>query len=208
MSDFTFEFTEEKLAACVPTNKNVSALFAALNAALTKYDITSPERVAAFLAQCGHESLDFNILKENLNYNAAGLLKVFPRFFPTQELADTYAHHPEMIANRVYGNRMGNGKEETGDGWKYHGRGAIQITGHNNYQLLATALQIEIDDAVAYCETLDGAIESACWYWTANGLNTFADAGDNVTMTKRINGGTIGLEDRNTRLARNLQALS
>lgn len=207
MSNFTFNFTESQLTLCVPTNKNPSALFDALTDVLPNYDITTPKRVAAFLAQCGHESLDFTILNENLNYRAESLVKVFGKYFPTSEIANTYARQSEKIANRVYANRMGNGNEQSGDGWKYHGRGAIQITGHDNYQAFAKRIQKTLDDTVAYCETLDGAIESACWFWSTHGLNALADAGDNLGMTKRINGGVIGLSDRQTRLDNNLQIL-
>lgn len=207
MTDFTFDFTEEKLTLCVPTNKNIPALFAALNNVLPRYDISSVERVAAFLAQCGHESLNFTVLRENLNYSVDGLQRVFKRFFPTPELAQQYAKQPEKIANRVYANRMGNGDEASGDGYKYRGRGAIQLTGHDNYQAFANSIDKTIDEAVTYCETYDGAIESACWYWTKNKLNALADAQDIVTMTKRINGGTLGLPERQEKFDHNLQVL-
>ena len=207
MTDFTFDFTEEKLTLCVPTNKNIPALFAALNNVLPRYDISSVERVAAFLAQCGHESLNFTVLRENLNYSVDGLQRVFKRFFPTPELAQQYAKQPEKIANRVYANRMGNGDEASGDGYKYRGRGAIQLTGHDNYQAFAMSISQTIDEAVTYCETYDGAIESACWYWKKNNLNTLADALDVLAMTKRINGGTIGLQERQEKFDHNLQVL-
>lgn len=207
MTDFNFDFTEEKLASCVPTNKNVPDLFAALVNVLPRYDITSLERVAAFLAQCGHESMNFTVLRENLNYSADGLQRVFKRYFPTPELAQQYARQPEKIAKRVYANRMGNGDEASGDGWKFRGRGAIQLTGHDNYQSFANSIGKTIDEAVAYCETYDGAIESACWYWKKNNLNALADANDVLAMTKRINGGTIGLQERQEKFDHNLQVL-
>ena len=154
---------------------------------------------AGFLSQCGHESLDFTVLHENLNYSADRLHAVFPRYFPTVESAQPYNRQPEKIANKIYGGRMGNGPEDSGDGYKYRGRGAIQLTGHDNYQAFANAIGKSIDDTVAYCETLEGALESACWFWKGRGLNPLADAKDVLNMTKRINGGTIGLDDRQSR---------
>ena len=158
---FEFDFTQEKLASCLPRNKNISELFEALNEVLPKYEITSVGRVAAFLAQCGHESADFTVLKENLNYSADGLHKVFPKRFPTVESANPYNRNPEKIANKIYADRMGNGPESSGDGYKYRGRGAIQLTGHDNYKAFADSIGQSIDEAVSYTETLAGAIESA-----------------------------------------------
>lgn len=196
-----------QVQACCPRNKNPEALTDALNTLLEAYEINSSERVAAFLAQCGHESLDFTVLQENLNYGAKGLRGVFPKYFPTDELAAQYERKPEMIANRVYGNRMGNGDEASGDGYRYRGRGAIQLTGKNNYERFAAAIGGDMEQTIAYLETLQGAIESACWFWKNNGLNEIADTGDIVKMTKRINGGTIGLEDRKKHYEHNLQVL-
>lgn len=196
MSNFTFDFTQEKLQRCLSRNKNIPALFATFNSILPRYQINTPLRVAAFLAQCGHESADFTILRENLNYGAKGLRATFPKYFPTDELALKYERKPEMIANRVYANRMLNGDEASGDGWKHRGRGAIQITGKDNYTRLAAALKKSIDETIAYCETLDGAIESACWFWNSRNLNAIADKSDILDLTKKINGGTIGLTER------------
>lgn len=193
-----FEFTEEMLDACL-NNKNISDWYNALIDVLPKYDITTPTRVAAFLAQCAHESNQFNVLKENLNYRWESLRRVFPKYFPTDELAKQYASKPnkqEAIANRVYANRMGNGPESSGDGWRYCGRGLIQLTGKNNYQAFADSIEMDISEVVDYLGTFEGAVQSACWFWDKNNLNEYADAGDIVTMTKRINGGTNGLEDR------------
>ena len=193
-----FEFTEEMLDACL-NNKNISDWYNALIDVLPKYDITTPTRVAAFLAQCAHESNQFNVLKENLNYKWESLRRVFPKYFPTDELAKQYASKPnkqEAIANRVYANRMGNGPEPSGDGWRYCGRGLIQLTGKNNYQAFADSIEMDISEVPDYLGTFEGAVQSACWFWDKNNLNEYADAGDIVTMTKRINGGTIGLEDR------------
>ena len=193
-----FEFTEEMLDACL-NNKNISDWYNALIDVLPKYDITTPTRVAAFLAQCAHESNQFNVLKENLNYKWESLRRVFPKYFPTDELAKQYASKPNKqaaIANRVYANRMGNGPESSGDGWRYCGRGLIQWTGKNNYQAFADSIEMDISEVPDYLGTFEGAVQSACWFWDKNNLNEYADAGDIVTMTKRINGGTIGLEDR------------
>lgn len=205
---FEFDFTEAKLKQCLPRNKNISALFESLEKVLPKYEINTPERVAAFLAQCGHESLDFTILQENLNYGAKGLMGIFKKYFPTEDLAKEYERKPEKIANRVYGGRMGNGPEASGDGYLYRGRGAIQLTGKLNYQAFANSIGLTIEDAVHYCETLDGAIESACWFWQKNKLNDVADKKDILLMTKKINGGTIGLEDRKKHYEHNLHVLS
>jgi putative chitinase len=204
---FEFDFTQEKLASCLSRNKNIPDLFEALNEVLPKYEITSPQRVAAFLAQCGHESADFTVLKENLNYSADGLTKVFPKRFPTLDAANPYNRQPEKIANKIYADRMGNGPESSGDGYKYRGRGAIQLTGHDNYKSFADSIGQSIDEAVAYTETLAGAIESACWFWNKNNLNQYADSADLVTLTKRINGGTIGLDDRVKHYNHNIEVL-
>jgi len=205
---FNFDFTEEKLAKCLSRNKNISALYDAFNNVLPKYEITTVERVAAFLAQCGHESADFTILKENLNYSADGLAKVFPKRFPSAAAAQPYHRNPEKIANKIYSDRMGNGNEASGEGYKFRGRGAIQLTGKENYSKFAKSIDMSVDEAVSYCETIDGAIESACWFWKTNNLNTLADNTDIVGLTKRINGGTIGLEDRKHHFENNLIVLS
>ena len=205
---FNFDFTQEKLAKCLSRNKNISELFKIFNEVLPRYDITTVERVAAFLAQCGHESADFTILKENLNYSAEGLAKVFPKRFPNVAAAQPYNRNPEKIANKIYSDRMGNGPEASGDGFKFRGRGAIQLTGKENYSRFANSIGKSLDETVAYTETLAGAIESACWFWTTNRLNALADATDIVALTKRINGGTIGLEDRKHHFENNLIVLS
>ena len=194
-----FTFTEDQLQQCCPNNPAPDDLFQALSAVFDKYQITSVNRVAGFLSQCGHESNDFTALKENLNYSAEGLVKTFKKYFPTLDAAQPYARQPQKIANRVYADRMGNGDEASGDGWTYRGRGAIQLTGHDKYTAFAAAIGKSIDDTVAYCETLPGAIESACWFWQTRGLNSLADAQDVRNMTIRINGGTIGLDDRQAR---------
>ena len=205
---FTFDFTEEKLKKCLSRNKNIPELFVSLEKVLPKYEITTVERVAAFLAQCGHESLDFTVLQENLNYGAKGLLGLFKKYFPNEALAKQYERKPEKIANKIYANRMGNGSEESGDGWAHRGRGAIQLTGKLNYQAFANSIGLTLEDAITYCATMDGAIESACWFWQKNKLNAIADKKDVLAMTKKINGGTIGLEDRKKHYEHNMEVLA
>jgi len=193
---FTFNFTREQLKEMIPRNPYVSQWYEAVSSILPEYEINTPQRVAAFLAQCAHESGGFVFLKENLNYKAPSLRKVFPKYFPDDATAAAYANKPEKIANRVYANRMGNGDESSGDGWRYCGRGLIQLTGKDNYTFFAASLDIPVEEASEYLQTFEGAVQSACFFWEQNNLNKWADAGDILTLTKRINGGTIGLEDR------------
>jgi putative chitinase len=191
---FTFDFTEDKFAQLI--SHNTPEWYQALVNNLPQYDIHTPERVAAFIAQCAHESGGFKRLKENLNYKWESLRRVFPKYFATDDVAQEYAHKPEQIANRIYGSRMGNGDESSGDGFRYCGRGLIQLTGRNNYTKFAESMGMAVEEVPALLETYDGAVKSACWFWSSNNLNQWADASDILTMTKRINGGTIGLEDR------------
>ena len=163
---------------------------------LPDYEINTPKRVAAFIAQCAHESGNFRFLKENLNYKAESLMKTFPKYFSDRDTANAYAKQPVKIANRVYANRMGNGDEASGDGYRYCGRGLIQLTGKTNYDWFAASLEISSTEASEYLETFEGAAQSACWFWESNNLNVEADAGDIKKMTKKINGGYIGLDDR------------
>ena len=190
------ELTLEQLRQIIPKNTYVSYWYEALSQLLPEYQIDTPQRMAAFLAQCAHESGNFVFIKENLNYKAASLRKVFPKYFPDDAIAAQYANKPQMIANRVYANRMGNGPEESGDGYAFCGRGLIQVTGRDNYSWFAASLGITPEEASEYMETFEGAAQSACWFWETNNLNQWADRGDILTLTKRINGGTIGLEDR------------
>jgi putative chitinase len=164
-----------------------------------KFEINTPLRLAHFLAQCGHESGGFRLVKENLNYSAKGLMGIFKKYFPNEALAKQYERKPEKIANKVYGNRMGNGAEATGDGAKYCGRGYIQLTGKDNY----TAFGKSINEDIAANPTVVAekyALLSAAWFFNKNGLHKLADGGatDAVVtqITKRVNGGTIGLPDR------------
>lgn len=168
-----------------------------LNDTADYYDLNeNPKRLAAFLAQVGHESGGFNFVQENLNYNANGLMNIFKKYFPNEQIAKQYERKPEKIANRVYANRMGNGDENSGDGWKYRGRGLIQLTGKFNYTNLSKSLNISLEETVKFLETPEGAVSSAGWFWDTNKLNKFCDNNDFVGLTKRINGGTIGLADR------------
>ena len=188
--------SQEQLAQILPGNPYLDHWCEALNKILPDYDINTPQRVAAFVAQAAHESGGFTALHENLNYRPETLRKVFPKYFPTDDLANQYAHNPEMIANRVYANRMGNGDEASGDGFRYCGRGLIQLTGKQNYQAFADSIETPVEQVPDFLQTFEGAVQSACWFWENNNLNQYADSGDILTMTKRINGGTIGLEDR------------
>jgi putative chitinase len=190
------QITREQLQQIIPRNPYIDQWCSALNQLLPDYGIDTPQRVAAFLAQCAHESGNFVFLKENLNYKWASLRKVFPKYFPTDELAQAYEKQPERIANRIYGSRMGNGDEASGDGYRYCGRGLIQLTGRNNYDAFAESIETPVEEIPAYLETFEGAVQSACWFWETNNLNQFADTDDIKTMTRRINGGFIGLEDR------------
>jgi putative chitinase len=193
------QLTKAQLKQLLPKNPYVDQWHNALSQLLPDYEINTPQRIAAFIAQCSHESAGFTALRENLNYRWQSLRKIFPKYFPTDELAQEYANKPnkqEAIANRVYANRMGNGPESSGDGWRFCGRGLIQLTGRDNYSWFAASLGISVEEASDYLQTFEGAAQSACWFWETNGLNRWADAGDILTLTKRINGGTIGLDDR------------
>jgi putative chitinase len=190
------ELTLDQLKQLLPKNQYVDHWHHALSQLLPDYEINTPERIAAFIAQCSHESGGFVALKENLNYRAVTLRKIFPKYFPTDDLANAFAGKPEMIANRVYASRMGNGDEASGDGFRYCGRGLIQLTGKSNYQSFADSLEMNVEDVPDYLSTFEGAAQSACWFWESNNLNRFADSGDIKGLTKAINGGYIGLEDR------------
>ena len=193
------ELTVAQLKELLPKNPYVEQWHGALAQLFPDYEINTPQRMAAFIAQCAHESAGFRVLQENLNYRWTTLRKIFPKYFPTDDLAKDYASRPnkqEAIANKVYANRMGNGPEESGDGYRYRGRGLIQLTGKENYRWFAASLEISPEEASEYLMTFEGAAQSACWFWETNGLNKWADTGDIKTLTKRINGGYIGLEDR------------
>ena len=184
----------EKLKGHIP-----DAVIAMIPAVAQKFQIDSALRLAHFLAQCGHESGGFRLTKENLNYSAKGLNGIFKKYFPTLESAVPYERKPEKIANKVYGGRMGNGAEASGEGWKFHGRGFIQLTGKDNYTAFTNSIG---EDCIANPDLVASkyALASAAWFFNKNGLHKMADGGandDNVTkITKRVNGGTIGLPDR------------
>jgi putative chitinase len=179
-----------------------------LNMTMLTYEITTPQRQAMFLAQLAHESGSFRFVEENLNYSVEALQRVFKKYFPTDELALMYARQPEKIANRVYANRMGNGEESSGDGWKYRGRGIIQLTGKDNYaafSLKANNNALLEPDLVAEPEL---AAMSAGWFWDTNGLNKLSDTGDVRAVTRRINGGFNGLADREAKYNKLITILS
>lgn len=176
----------------------------ALHPQLVRYGITTPRRLTAFLANVAHESADFTRLQENLNYTRAERIRaVWPQRFPTIDSAVPYVRSPERLANRVYSNRLGNGSEMSGDGWRYRGRGLIQITGRANYAAAAAALGKMLDEGfLAWCESKEGAAATACWWWSAHGCNAIADSGDAVRLRERINGGLNGLADVQARAER------
>lgn len=194
---FDFDFTEEKLAKLIPRCEyGVEYWYPELAEMLPIFEVTSITRVAAFIAQTAHESGGYRLLKENLNYSAEALMRTWPSRFTTMAVASQYARQPEKIANKVYSNRMGNGNEASGDGWRYIGRGLIQLTGKHNYSRFAEYAEISLEDTIEYIETPRGAVHSACWFWYTQDCNPYADVQDIEGLTKRINGGLIGLKDR------------
>ena len=190
------ELTKQQLRELLPKNPYIDNWHNALSQLLPDYEINTPQRIAAFIAQCAHESGNFVFLTENLNYKAESLMKIFGKYFKDMATAKAYEKKPEKIANRIYADRMGNGNEASGDGWRYRGRGLIQLTGKTNYTWFAASLEISAEEAAEYTQTFEGAAQSACWFWETNKLNKEADAGDIKTMTRKINGGFIGLDDR------------
>ena len=178
----------------------------AINTTFETFGIDTPEQQASFLGQCGHESAGFTALVENLNYKAESLCKVWPKRFPSLEMAQPYHRNPEAIANHVYANRMGNGDEESGDGWNFRGRGLIQLTGRDNYRACGEALGADLESDPDLVSQPMYAALSAGWFWHKNHLNNIAQ--DITAVTKKINGGTHGLEDRVARTQRALDALA
>lgn len=187
-----------------PNNKQPELLVTALNNVLPKYEINTVNRLAGYMAQVGHESLGFTALVENLNYSAVGLRKIFPKYFLNDAIALQYARQPMKIANRIYATRMGNGNEASGDGWKFRGHGPLQLTGHDNITLFATSIGKTLDETIVYIATLEGGIESACWYWKTNNINAACDEDNIDAMSDLINrgrrtapiGDSIGYADR------------
>lgn len=188
--------TSDKLKQFIPDNKHIDEWCVSLNNILPNYEINTGKRISMFLAQCAHESGNFNTLSENLYYRSESLMNSWPSRFPTAMIADQYAMQPEKIANRAYADRMGNGNEASGDGWRYRGKGLIQVTGHDNTVNFAKSKDMTVEQAIAYLLTYDGAVESACWYWKVNNINPWCDVGDVKKVTQIINGGYNGLDDR------------
>jgi putative chitinase len=200
--------TLEQFEKMIPTNKSAKEWYDIAEELFPKYDLTTANRIAGFMAQAGHESGDFKVLQENLNYSETALLKTFGRYF-TKETAKQFARKPEMIANRVYDdanrtNKLGN--TQPGDGWRFRGRGLIQLTGRWNYEKFGKSVDMTAEEAAAYMETKKGAMESALWFWRTNNLNRFADADDIRGMSRAVNGGDNGMNDRVSRYSRNKNA--
>ena len=197
--------TLEQFSAMIPKNKDPESWYDAAVPMFEKYEINTPNRIAGFMAQCAHESLDFTRLEENLNYSEKALNAVFGRYFGEgKRNAKDYARNPEKIANYVYqdefrSKRGAMGNVNDGDGWRFRGRGIKQLTGRNNYTAFGKTIGMSAEETAEYVATPKGALESACWFWKTNKLDKWADKGDNVGLTKKINGGTIGLDDRNRR---------
>lgn len=168
----------------------------ALNETFAQFNINTPREQAAFIGQCGHECGNFRVLEENLNYRAATLMRLWPKRFPTLEVANQYAGNPKKIANMVYGGRMGNRDEASGDGHRFRGRGCIQLTGHSNYFHASKALGVDFVANPDLVSTPKYAALTAGWFWSTHDCNRLAEKGDNLALTKKINGGTIGLDDR------------
>lgn len=205
---FTFTFTAEQLEYNIPRNPQYTEWYTAMCEFLPQYNITTVSRVAGFISQCAHESSDFTRTEENLNYSAQRLNQVFPKYFARAgRNAAHYHRQPERIANIVYANRMDNGDENSGDGWRFRGRGLIQLTGRYNYTQFGKSCGMTAEQVISYIETKRGAIHSACWYWESRNLNQAADANDVNLMTRLINGGTHGLRDRQIRFGRAMNSL-
>ena len=213
------QLTEQQLVAILPNSQPVAAVFVpALNDAMARYAIDqNPQRVAAFIAQCGHESAQLTVLVENLNYSAQRLAETWPGRYAIDprakepqpnELAAKLARNPQAIANNAYANRNGNGPESSGDGWRYRGRGLLQVTGRANYAAVGTALGLDLLGQPELLEQPAHAAMSAAQFWSVNGLNQLADAGQFDDITLRINGGTTGAGDRIALRDRALQVLA
>jgi putative chitinase len=208
---FAINFTQDHLQAFLPQNQHVEHWFEALEKILPDYDINSIPRIAAFLGQTAVESAGYTAIQENLNYRPESLMKLFGKHFPGGLAeAQQYCNQPnkqEAIANRIYCDRMGNGPESSGDGWKFCGRGLIQLTGRANYTAFGGSIDNTPEQVSDFLLTFEGCVQSACWFWESNNLNDLADAGDMKTMTNKINGGFIGLDERIAHYQRALQIL-
>jgi len=207
------KLTLQQTKAILNSNKETAEWHVLLVDMLPRYNIDTVYRIAGFMAQCAHESADFTRLEENLNYSESALLRVFPRYFgPGKRNAAEYARNPEKLANYVYmdefrSSRGALGNTQPGDGWRFRGGGIKQLTGRNNYATFGKAIGKTPEQTADYVRTKRGALESACWFWETNNLNDYADAHDIVGMSKRINGGTIGLSDRTSRWNRAIKIL-
>lgn len=201
---FDFEFTSDQFAEFLGHKSDAEQWYSALCKYLPDYDINTRSRVSAFLAQTHHESAGYRFLSENLNYRWQSLMRVWPRHFPTEAIAKSYAHDPERIANRAYANRMGNGNEASGDGWRYRGQGLIQLTGRDNQARFAADAGMSLADVPDYLGTYSGAVHSACWFWQENNLNRWVDSNDFDGLSDAINlgrktaehGDAHGFQDR------------
>lgn len=190
-----------KFKSVFPNCKDSEILVNLFDNILNPAGINTKERICMFLTQCGHESAGFTVYNENLNYSAKGLRGIFGKYFPTNALANQYARQPEKIANKVYANRMGNGPESSGEGWKYRGRGMIQLTGKSNYKEFSKYSGIDaVNNPDIVSKDFIIAIKSAIWFWDKNNLNKYCDNNDFIGLTKKINGGTNDLEDRQDKL--------
>ena len=202
------KLTDGQIKDLLHGNQNWDDWVEPMQKLLPQYEINTPARIAGFIAQCGHESLNFKVLEENLNYSAKGLNAIFPKYFKNAGRdAEKYHRKPQDIANVVYANRMSNGDTESNDGWKFRGRGVIQLTGRSNVTRFGDDIGKRVDETIEYLETKMGALHSACWYWDNRNINRSADDGDIVVMTKLVNGGTIGLEDRRHHYIRAIEIL-
>jgi len=205
---FKFDFEKWMIQELLEGNREADEWYDAMCEILPLWDINTIERVAGFIAQCGHESRNFTVLSENMNYSASRLNVIFPKYF-VRAGRDAQAYHrqPERIANIVYANRLGNGDNASGDGWRFRGGGLIQLTGRYNYAEFGKSVKMSAEQAVGYVRTKKGALDSACWFWDTNNINTYCDRQDIRGMTRRINGGTNGLEERNHMWIRALDVL-
>ena len=190
-----FDFKVEQVAELLP-RVNGLLWHDAMERVLPKWNIDTVDRVAGFIAQTAHESAGYTVLTENLNYSAEALDKIFPKYFKRAGRdARNYHRQPEKIANMIYANRMDNGGIDSGDGWRFRGGGILQLTGRYNYTQFGKAEDMSAEEATEFVRSPIGALASACWFWDTNNINRYCDNQDITGMTKRINGGTIGLED-------------
>jgi putative chitinase len=193
--------TLQQFSQMIPTNRDVADWYNIAVELFSRYEINTPNRIAGFMAQCGHESSDFRNIEENMNYSWRRLREVFPAFFPTDSSALSFDRQPQKIANFVYDdrnparrNKLGNTRD--GDGWRFRGSGLIHLTGRTNYMNFGQSIGMSPEQAADYTRTQKGAFESACWFWNSRNLNRFCDADDIQGMSRGVNGGTNGMADR------------